>query len=1453
MEDEKKKKTVKRKLLKIIKWVAIAIGILIAFLIVAILIFTERFLKVTIEDFVYLESRQVYTIKFDKLDLKFGKGTLSLHNLHLIPDTSKYRELMKDSADIKTLYEVKLDEVRIEKLKPFALYFDHEFLVGRIMISNPQLSIIGKQGKVEGKPHRQILEQIKGIKNKYLKVIHIDEVDLINGMFDSYKALEDTAFSTSIGKISFFLKDFRIDENPETADAQVLFSEDFEIEFREISSQLKDQVHRATINEFKISSIDSNILINNVKIEPVRTDGLIEEESMYRIDVGEIAFVNSDILKILYDDYFKCDSLIVNKPRIVLTEPGNKQSKTGKHQSMPSKEEVWKMISEVFIGLDIKTIAVRDGNLNLRSKDQDNIILNADRFDVILSGIKFDSTSLSTKQKLILADEADIIVSGIQSDDQSNKKLYVKELNVNTKQSMVQVDSVRYVSDENIDNPGAINAYLKKLNLTDIDFFKFLSEYVLEAQMLSLESPKISAGLQNKIKASGKTTQSASLPFDINLKSFKVSDGVYKIAVSDSMAEKHLTASGLVHLLALSDLKLNRHAGFSDTSLFSGIEFELIDPVIELHKPQQLIKGDQIGVSTAERRLYAVNPFIIKTGTGERSDTQLRNDMDVGMDTLVLNGVDIYQILNFKKLHASDIRLINPVIMVDRYVNDNSKKQNKQQDYISDLKQYLHELIVGEIVLSNLRMDLRESSNKELTWMLQDEIDAHFFGLNIDENNTSHDQLLFCDSINVDISNYQTEIEKDNLNILIDRIIFSTGAKSIKLSGIDIKPIRPGHDNGSFTMTSPLLEFSAVDFSRAYFDKEIIVGDILFLNPEIRYNKGHASVKQEKKGFKISQPGGFKYTGIKQFQIRDSEFEVYETKDSAQELFMKAGMNFEIKEIVLDEAYEFELFSDTLFTNKVQLEITDFTGKLENDFYTISLDRISLFMKDRKAQLKGISLSPTDNSSIKENMLDLKKNLAISLTIPEIDIEQIDFQNFIAGNGLKINTIITDSSLLSLYEIKKEDSSGTRNTRNVPRISLSKPFEYVHIDLFDIDDIDLSITQYSTHATKAYNLDNLSGKIHSILIDTAGMIGGNRFLFSKDIQLKADEYQFYSKDSMYCIRAEDIRLSTEHESITMNELKVIPKYPKHEFSAAMGYQTDRIDFSTSDLKFSGFDFSNFLFSGELIIDKLHLNKFSLDAFRDKSVPFPDWIQKKMPQTMIRSIPISLRLDSIELSNGMITYGERLKKDLNDGEITIEDFNAMIFNITNDTLTSESITVDAHFNLMGEGETHTRLVLPLGPADDSIYFHGHSKKMDLSVFNPMSVNLFGVSITKGKGQIQEAMLYGNKDQMLGHIYFPYKGFKIQMVNRHTGKKGGIGDGILTFLANEILLKSNNPKFIGKLRIGEVYAKRNPQKAVFNYIWKSMLSGIESTLGYNKKQQRKALRALRKKQRKERRKI
>jgi len=63
-------------------------------------------------------------------------------------------------------------------------------------------------------------------------------------------------------------------------------------------------------------------------------------------------------------------------------------------------------------------------------------------------------------------------------------------------------------------------------------------------------------------------------------------------------------------------------------------------------------------------------------------------------------------------------------------------------------------------------------------------------------------------------------------------------------------------------------------------------------------------------------------------------------------------------------------------------------------------------------------------------------------------------------------------------------------------------------------------------------------------------------------------------------------------------------------------------------------------------------------------------------------------------------------------------------------------------------------------------------------------------------------------------------------------------LLTEVVN-LLLSDSNPNEDGKMKHGVIYFERDPSKGFFNFVWKSILSGIKSSVGVNSKTQKEII--------------
>jgi ABC-type molybdenum transport system ATPase subunit/photorepair protein PhrA len=96
-----------------------------------------------------------------------------------------------------------------------------------------------------------------------------------------------------------------------------------------------------------------------------------------------------------------------------------------------------------------------------------------------------------------------------------------------------------------------------------------------------------------------------------------------------------------------------------------------------------------------------------------------------------------------------------------------------------------------------------------------------------------------------------------------------------------------------------------------------------------------------------------------------------------------------------------------------------------------------------------------------------------------------------------------------------------------------------------------------------------------------------------------------------------------------------------------------------------------------------------------------------------------------------------------------------------------------------------------------------------------------------------------------MIFRYRKIKLSLYNRKKAEtETNIFNSMANFLINDLVIKSNNPKFARRPKVGVVYAERDTQKTIINYAFNSILSGMLSTLGINKKEQRKERREFKK---------
>lgn len=107
-----------------------------------------------------------------------------------------------------------------------------------------------------------------------------------------------------------------------------------------------------------------------------------------------------------------------------------------------------------------------------------------------------------------------------------------------------------------------------------------------------------------------------------------------------------------------------------------------------------------------------------------------------------------------------------------------------------------------------------------------------------------------------------------------------------------------------------------------------------------------------------------------------------------------------------------------------------------------------------------------------------------------------------------------------------------------------------------------------------------------------------------------------------------------------------------------------IEFRLDSLIFSGIEANSNLYSNlDIRAQKLRVNGFFLEDFRNKNLSRPPDEVKPLFQGLLQKVNFPLKLDTLELTNCSIVYGESVPGKNEAWQFHLDNLNGILVNIT----------------------------------------------------------------------------------------------------------------------------------------------------------------------------------------------
>jgi hypothetical protein len=485
-------------------------------------------------------------------------------------------------------------------------------------------------------------------------------------------------------------------------------------------------------------------------------------------------------------------------------------------------------------------------------------------------------------------------------------------------------------------------------------------------------------------------------------------------------------------------------------------------------------------------------------------------------------------------------------------------------------------------------------------------------------------------------------------------------------------------------------------------------------------------------------------------------------------------------------------------------------GSLKKQGIHISYENFELDFWEGKIEVHELNVRVR-----KDSVQNDSTSQGLHAYLPYITIEGINLLPFLKDKTLSNRKIHSYETYLT-YRIKstlfEHDKSGKRKieVRNIAVGEINFPR------------IDFYLTSESAADTVAHILSDVNMKDLFLAKQMDSLTWQKGEVAISNFAMNHEEENYG-----YSIRR--IRLGITDKSVEIDSIKVRPLVGKSAFMARAGKQCSYVDAFIPHLRIRSIDWYTFP-TATLQIDHMSMQVIT-DMYRDKRLPFLQREDRPLPSHLLHRIPVQLKIDTISLKDSFVRYEEMPENGDSTGVVFFDQLNATIIHVHNNRKMEVDTRMTARAKFMGQGDLDAYFTFPY----DTLQPYraaGTLKNFPLVSINKMLGSAAQAKIESGTMRdLKFEFAYTNL-RSEGRLELQYENLKVLTLRENKDNEQSVSR-IKTLLLNTFIIKKNvNEDRKDDSRAGDIAFDRDTKKSVFNFWWKSILSGIKSAYKLDK---------------------
>lgn len=523
----------------------------------------------------------------------------------------------------------------------------------------------------------------------------------------------------------------------------------------------------------------------------------------------------------------------------------------------------------------------------------------------------------------------------------------------------------------------------------------------------------------------------------------------------------------------------------------------------------------------------------------------------------------------------------------------------------------------------------------------------------------------------------------------------------------------------------------------------------------------------------------------------------------------------------------------------LQAQLKELVAKSTDSLYHIEYSDFDLNLTSGNAVLKDFKLIP-DTAVYNKLLLEKKApDNIFTLSVKELSIKNVGAKKAYQDKILNIDNITIDKPSLTIVNKRLPFNDTVKVGKpKTPYQIISKVFKQLKIDTISLNDISLDYINKSNPVTKRTAVKHLDINISKILIDSLSSSDTSRFYYTKGVNFTLHNYKLATADSLYYLKVKQLYFSTAQRCLILDKAQLDPRYSKHDFFAKLGRTDDRFDLSFKKIAITNIDLQRFLRDQKLYAGLMDIKDADVEIYTNNAYKNGKKTSKigKDPHQQLQKLALDLRLARLNLRNATIKYAESDATSGYTGVISFNNTTGQFYNVTNDAdfkRKNPFMLANINTRFMNAAPLSVNFKFNLNAKNGAFNYSGRLGKFDGRVMDKLVRPLAMVHVKSADVDRLDfnvdASNYGGK----GMVKFYYHNLNVELLKKDTASAGLVKQGLISKIANTLIIEDDNPDKKGKFRPGPVSIQRDPYVSFFSFLYKALLDGLKPSVGFDRK--------------------